>query len=271
MIPRRFKTRCQGFSRLDLLAVLATAALLALVATAMASTHRVTPEVILCQENLRRLSKGWHAHGTDNTLLARNPHGPEATVPNPLTPDSWALGWLDWTTTPDNTNLSRIQVPAFVPYVGTDTGIFRCPSDRYITPVQRSLGWHYRLRTYAMNSLVHSTAADVFYSPAYARFRTLSDFSSPQTTWVFTEEHPDSMSDPNFLPADVGGRFIDLPASFHDGGANFAFADGHVETRRWLNARIRQPVRGMMFDLFTVPRADLDLRWLDERTTQPLR
>jgi prepilin-type processing-associated H-X9-DG protein len=270
MRPRTPHSASPAFSRLDLLALLATAALLALVATAMASTHRVTPEVILCQENLRRLAKGWHAHGTDNTLLARNPVGPEATVPNPLTPDSWALGWLDWTTTPDNTNLSRIQVPAFVPYVGTDTGIFRCPSDRYITPVQRSRGWQYRVRTYAMNSLVHSTAAEIFAS-GYARFRTLSDFSSPQTTFVFTEEHPDSMSDPNFLAAERGSRFVDIPASFHDGGANFAFADGHVETRRWLNARIRQPVRGTAFNPVTVLSSDPDLLWLSERTTQIVR
>ncbi len=247
------------------LAVLATAALLALVATAMASTHRVTPEVILCQENLRRLSKGWHAHGTDNTLLARNPHGPEATIPNPLTPDSWALGWLDWTTTPDNTNLSRIQVPAFVPYVGTDTGIFRCPSDRYITPVQRSSGWQYRVRTYAMNSLVHSTIAEIFAS-GYARFRTLSDFSSPQTTFVFTEEHPDSMSDPNFLADPASRNFYDLPASFHDGAATFAFADGHVETRRWQNSRIRQPVRFSTFNPVTTTPRDLDpsFGWVNE-------
>lgn len=270
MIPRRFKARCQGFSRLDLLAVLATAALLALVATAMASTHRLTPEVILCQENLRRLAKGWHAHGTDNTLLARNPDGLEATVPNPLTSDAWALGLLDWTTAPDNTNQSKVQIPAFAPYVGTDVGIYRCPSDRFVSTGQRDRGWQNRIRTYVMNGFVNSTGAGGF-SPNYVRFHTLSDFSSPQTTFVFTEEHPDSINDPTFLADPASRNFYDLPASFHEGAATFSFTDGHVETRRWQNSRIRQPIRFTTFTPVATTPNDLDLRWLGERASQLVR
>ncbi len=270
MIPRRFKVRCQGFSRLDLLAILATAALLVLVATAMASTHRVTPEVILCQENLRRLGKAWQSHATENALVARNPSGNTASTENPLTSDAWALGLLDWTPASDNTNLSKVQIPAFAPYVGTDVGLYRCPSDRFVSAGQRTRGWQNRTRTYVMNGFVNSAGADLF-PPNYTRFRTLSDFTSPQATFVFTEEHPDSINDPTFLADPASRNFYDLPASFHDGAATFSFADGHVETHRWQNSRIRQPVRFSTFNPVTTTPRDLDLLWLGERASQLVR
>lgn len=270
MIPRRFKARCQGFSRLDLLALLATAALLVLVATAMASTHRVTPEVILCQENLRRLGIAWRSHGAENPLLARNPSGSGASTENPVTSDAWALGWIDWTTAPDNTNNTKIQIPAFLPYIGTDIGLYRCPTDRFVSTAQRSRGWQNRTRSYVMNGLVNLSTTDIL-PGGFTRFRTLSDFSSPSSTFVFTEEHPDSINDPVFF-ADPSGRSIyDLPASFHEGAATFAFADSHVETRRWINSRLRQPVRFSTFSQVTVTANDPDLRWLSERASQPLR
>lgn len=270
MLPRTNTATGRGFTRLDLLALLATAALLALVATAMASTHRVTPEVILCQENLRRLSKGWHAHGTENPFLARNPSGSGASTENPVTSDAWALGWIDWTTAPDNTNHTKIQIPAFLPYIGTDIGLYRCPTDRFVSTAQRSRGWQNRVRSYVMNGLVNLSTSDIL-PGGFTRFRTLSDFSSPSSTFVFTEEHPDSINDPVFL-ADPSGRSIyDLPASFHEGAATFAFADGHVEVRRWLNSRLRQPIRFGGFSPVAVTANDPDLRWLSERASQPLR
>lgn len=256
-----------GFSRLDLLGTLSAVAVLGLVATAMANTQRITPEWLLCMGNLRQLGEAWRSHGTDNTLLLRNPSGAGQSE-NIALSESWALGWLDWTTAPDNTNQLKIQIPGFVRYTGADPALFRCPSDQYVSAGQRARGWRYRTRSYSMNGLVNLTGTDIL-PPGFMRFRTLSDFSDPAGTFVFTEEHPDSMNDAAILADPTGARLYDLPATFHDGGTVFAFADGHVEARRWTGNRIPQPVR---VGVFNIPAGtDADVRWLGERASQRIR
>lgn len=54
--------------------------------------------------------------------------------------------------------------------------------------------------------------------------------------WRFTfiDEHPDSINNGYFLNRIDQLEWIDLPASYHDGAATVTFADGHIETHRWL-------------------------------------
>jgi len=61
---------------------------------------------------------------------------------------------------------------------------------------------------------------------------------------VFLDEHPDSIDDGYFLNRESSTpAWIDLPASYHDGGASFSFADGHSDRHRWQNASTKQPSR----------------------------
>jgi len=57
------------------------------------------------------------------------------------------------------------------------------------------------------------------------------------------DEHPDSIDDGYFLNRYNGGTptWTDLPASYHDGAANFSFADGHAERHHWHDASTKQP------------------------------
>jgi prepilin-type processing-associated H-X9-DG protein len=36
-------------------------------------------------------------------------------------------------------------------------------------------------------------------------------------------------------------EWIDLPASYHNGGGSFAFADGHSEIHRWVSELTKRP------------------------------
>jgi prepilin-type processing-associated H-X9-DG protein len=87
--------------------------------------------------------------------------------------------------------------------------------------------------------------------------------------FVFVEEHPDSINDGYFLNRPAEREWSDLPASYHDGGANLTFADGHVEFRRWLDSETRRPSRPDGARLpFAVPTGrSTDFEWLMERTT----
>ena len=60
---------------------------------------------------------------------------------------------------------------------------------------------------------------------------------------MLTEEHPDSINDGYFLNKPDSLQWMDLPASYHNGAANLAFADGHLETHKWRFASTKPPAR----------------------------
>src|SRR5881396_2748512 len=80
-------------------------------------------------------------------------------------------------------------------------------------------------------------------NPDYKQFFRLSDVPEPAKIFSFVEEHPDSINDGYFLNRFYLGQWNDLPASYHNGGANFAFVDGHAEFHQWRVASTMPPAR----------------------------
>ncbi len=82
-------------------------------------------------------------------------------------------------------------------------------------------------------------------NPGYVQFFEISTIPNPVRIFVFLDEHPDSINDGYFLNKWVyrpdEPSWIDLPASYHNGGTSLAFADGHSETHRWLYAQTKPP------------------------------
>jgi prepilin-type processing-associated H-X9-DG protein len=67
-----------------------------------------------------------------------------------------------------------------------------------------------------------------------------SDFKIASKTWVFSDEHPDSINDGiQYTPTSDGedDEWGDLPASYHVGACGYAFADGHSEIHKWMNPK----------------------------------
>jgi prepilin-type processing-associated H-X9-DG protein len=80
----------------------------------------------------------------------------------------------------------------------------------------------------------------------------LSDIKNPGKVVVVLDEHPDSINDGYFMPMETN-RWLDLPGSAHPNGAcGFAFADGHSEMQRWVDASTAKPVQ-------KIPRGGLPL------------
>ena len=253
---------CRAFTRADLCGLLATASLLIGVLCGSGSATRTAAEAAGCQNNLRQLSQAWLDHAADHPLLIGNPNSGLASA---VRDDVWAMGWLGWDTSSVNTNTSNIQTAGFAPYIGSATGVFRCPSDRFVAPVQRHLGWRYRVRSYSMNGYIGPVGHPPF-DQRYREFKRQSDFLLPSETFVFTEEHPDSINDPWFGVMPDGSGVGDVPASFHGRGAGFSFADGHVELHRWRGSLLVKPVR-FAFN-FGYATNDADLLWLGQRSSQ---
>jgi len=62
-------------------------------------------------------------------------------------------------------------------------------------------------------------------------------------------------------------RWGNLPGSYHNGAANLSFADGHMESHRWLLDDTRRPSeKGGAGGTF-VPSAPDDFNWLKEHSS----
>lgn len=254
-----------GFTRTDLLSTVCTTGLLGLLLVGSGSTTRTATEAAHCHNNTQRLIGAWLSHATENSRLLLNENSGSSQE------ETWAWGSLDPLTSKSNTNVATVQTKAFTPYIGTNTSVFRCPSDRLLYAAQIALGWQSRVRSYSMNDHVGTSIAS--WGGNFPTYRKLSDFSRPSETFVFAEEHPDSINDtqlatyPQGVLNPASARLIDFPASFHNRGAHFSFADGHIELHRWTGPRVVQPVRGIMALNIAAPN-DPDALWLGQRAAQ---
>ena len=71
----------------------------------------------------------------------------------------------------------------------------------------------------------------------YSQITQMMD-PSPTKLFVFIEEHENSIQDGfwefSFVGGDGSDSWLSLPADRHNHGCNLSFADGHVESWKWL-------------------------------------
>ncbi|MDB6064679.1 MAG: hypothetical protein JWR26_887 [Pedosphaera sp.] len=107
------------------------------------------------------------------------------------------------------------------------------------------------------------------YQSPFTQFRRTSDFKKPADTFVFLDEHPDSINDGLFAlltsTTTAPTAWGDLPASYHNGACGFAFADGHSEIHKWKNdgGTTDKPIRKIDIHTTTISSASpyYDLLW----------
>ena len=92
------------------------------------------------------------------------------------------------------------------------------------------------------------------------------NFLNPSGIFVFLDEHADTLNDGFFVNRLDDYFWGNLPGSYHNGGANFSFVDGHVEAHHWLvPATVRPVTRGVIDRFAAAPRTDFD--WLKDRSS----
>ena len=215
--------------------VIAIIAILASLLLPALSAAKNKAQAIACLNNTKQLILAWSLYPADYNEVLVNNHGDEEIR---ITRDSWINNLLDWGPSPENTNLVFLTESKLAPYVAKSTGVYRCPADKL--PAANGQ----RTRSMSMNGMVGDPGqlADKF-NPDYVQFRRSSDFSRPADTFVFLDEHPDSIND-GFFHNDLDSfTWSDLPASSHRGAASCSFADGHSEIHRWLASETRRAVR----------------------------
>ena len=283
----------RGFTLTELLVVLGTLAILvAMLLPALAATQPRS-KAYQCLNNMRQLALAWTLYANENNerlALNNDPgSGQGYLFPSGNGSPSWTVGSLDWSSGTFNTNTDYLTNPKYsclASYLNGNYEIFACPACAYYaSPPQRSiLHTDHRSRSVAMNAAVgdgHKYGMSVnnvsgttpwSWSPWYvARKTTDLNNPGPSRTWVFTDQHPDSIDDLILYTAPFPTTtFTELPGNLHNGAAGVTFGDGHVEMHRWIGPVLpNRPVFYILDQQVPCTVTDPDMVWLAQHTPQP--
>lgn len=271
----------RAFTLIELLVVIAIIAILAAMLLPALSKAKLKTQGIYCINNLKQVMVGWqmYAHdNNDNLVYALHGGGAQGgagfTLPGTSTHVyGWVEGWLDWTTSTDNTNLLFLTTDKYAliaQYVGRSSKVFKCPADNFASGPQRALGWQTRCRSLSGNINVgEGNYEQGPTDPLYKHIKKMAAFiyPPPVDNWVFLDEHPDSINDAGFFNPHQT-QWVDVPATYHNGANGFSFADGHAEIHKWRGSLATGRARQVLFQDIGVIGAktgDPDIVWIAYR------
>jgi prepilin-type N-terminal cleavage/methylation domain-containing protein/prepilin-type processing-associated H-X9-DG protein len=230
--------RHSGFTLIELLVVIAIIAILAGMLLPALSKSKAKATGIFCMNNTRQIMLGYLMYAQDQNDLAVDSSNWLAMK---VTPAGSGGTWLDWITTPINTNIDALINPnqcVLATYIGQSKNVFKCPADVYLGQKQRAKGWAARVRSVTMNAF-SGTSDDESGLGMWKGWKKTSDPTrrGPAELLVLLDEHPDSINDAYWIATlnGYGGAYswCDLPATYHNGACGFAFLDGHSQIKRW--------------------------------------
>jgi prepilin-type N-terminal cleavage/methylation domain-containing protein/prepilin-type processing-associated H-X9-DG protein len=277
---KRAQTRVRtlrAFTLIELLVVIGIIGVLGSLLLPALARAKVKADQTACLNNLRQLNLAVAVYAQDNDDRLPYNLGVSEIKDNLISglKNNWANSVLNWELDPDNTNTLLNTEAALGAYVGKAARVFRCPADKVVSELQRQAGWAARSRTFSMNAMVGDaggflSAKGNTNNPHYHQYRKFGEFNSASDTFVFVEEHPDSINDGYFLNRGGTYQWHDLPASFHDGVANLAYGDGHAEAHRWVDASTRKAARpdGAQLPFLLPDHERTDYYWLLKRTSR---
>jgi prepilin-type N-terminal cleavage/methylation domain-containing protein len=243
--------RARAFTLIELLVVIAIIAILAAILFPVLSKAKARGQAIACVNNLKQLTTACKLYADENNgeLVSCWPIG---WGNYPVNPYSWCPGWASQTEPggydygPDPqyncTNIYSLEQGAIWTYT-KQPGIYRCPADP-----GRMGGWPI-LRSYSMNSWMAGRTDDdptgdtTYPTPEQdstltdAFFRKENQIVQPSQIFCLIDEDASTINDSMFV-VDMGpvNGVEDLPATRHGSVYELSFADGHVQSIKWMDS-----------------------------------
>lgn len=261
----------RGFTLIELLVVIAIIAILAAMLLPGLSRAKGQALRIQCVNQVKQLSTTWMLYSTDNReFLVLNGSG----QPRTSGPYLWVLGsnhgFQDALIDPKY--LFEPVYALFGPYL-KPSRIYKCPTDRSILKVgNKNVD---KVRSYSLNSYL-GTLSGNFVAPVQINntFRVYTKTAHigsdlPAKRFLFMDVNPASICTPGMGVDMTQDTMVHYPNSAHNERGVVSFADTHVESHRWVDARTRKllPRNADHLPHNEVQAKNADLQWIRERTT----
>jgi prepilin-type N-terminal cleavage/methylation domain-containing protein len=283
------RTRSGGFTLIELLVVIAIIAILAGMLLPALAKAKTKAQGIMCMNNGKQMMTAVKVYGTDfNDLLIPNEDDGGAPPGH-----AWIRGNAHYGQGAAATNTTYITDPAnnVLAKYAPGLKLYKCPADPAVANISgKKIP---TIRSFAMNQAVGTSCPsfagggghgggpptravrgpwlDGNHTHVPGRpFRTYgkdSDFHNAAMTFTMLDEHHESINDAGFghpgTPPGVTLRWVDYPATYHNGAGGLSFGDGHSEIKKWKT--IKYPKTGTPNLNVAATRPDWD--WLAERSS----
>lgn len=268
--------RQNAFTLIELLVVIAIIAVLASLLLPALARAKAEGLRVVCVNNQKQIHLGWQFYATDNA--DRLPLNGWMIDPRVTNTPPWGNGNAVFAyvlAAHDTRLLIDPKYAALARYILT-ARIYKCPADRGLTAETRQ-GIFPKIRSYAMNAAVGKSEEMGFpgsnHAVGYRKFMTMGDFSTfdPARLFVTSELHQDGLDEIFYLvQMEQPTSIWHYPGAYHQQGAVFAYADGHVEFHRWSDPRIFRAKANFFGPKPDGSPGNQDILWLQHRSTEKL-